>query len=30
MPSGDDPMGVQRFSEKIMLNQKLECDRDST
>jgi hypothetical protein len=23
MPSGSDPMGVQRFSEKIMLNQKL-------
>ena len=22
MPSGDDPMGGSRFSEKIMLNQK--------
>jgi hypothetical protein len=29
MPSGHDPMGGYRFSEKIMLKQKLERDDDS-
>jgi hypothetical protein len=30
MPSGYDPTGVQRFFEKIMLNQDLKRDGDST
>jgi hypothetical protein len=29
-PSGFDPMGGYRFSEKIMLHQNLERDDDST
>jgi hypothetical protein len=29
MPSGYDPMGGHRFSEKIMLKQKIERDDDS-
>jgi hypothetical protein len=29
MPSGHDPMGGHRFSEKIMLKQKIERDDDS-
>jgi len=29
MPSGYDPMGGRRFSDKIMLQQKIERDDDS-
>jgi hypothetical protein len=30
MPSGYDPPGVQRFSEKVTLNKRLERDVNST